>query len=68
MKISVKYYLILTVLILFTSSDLIAQLRISERGTPNFRKVGVHRGNQVRTVFSNYGVIAQPGTEGPRGA
>ncbi len=28
----------------------------------------MHRGNQVRTVFSNYGVIAQPGTEGPRGA
>ncbi len=53
---------------LFTSSEILAQLRITERGTPNFRKVGVHRGNQVRTVFSNYGVIAQPGSEGPRGA
>lgn len=68
MKIKAKYYLIFTLLLLFTSADLIAQLRVTERGTPNFRKVGVHRGNQVRTVFSNYGVIAQPGSEGPRGA
>jgi hypothetical protein len=68
MNIKAKYFLILTFLFLFTSADLIAQQRITERGTSNFRKVGVHRGNQVRTVFSNYGVIAQPGTEGPRGA
>lgn len=68
MNIKAKYYLIFTLLLLFTSADLIAQQRIIARGTSNFRKVGVHRGNQVRTVFSNYGVIAQPGTEGPRGA
>ena len=61
MNIKAKYYLIFTLLFLFTSADLIAQQRITERGTSNFRKVGVHRGNQVRTVFSNYGVIAQPG-------
>lgn len=48
--------------------EVFAQQRITERGTPNFRKVGVHRGNQVRTVFTNYGVIAQLGNEGPRGA
>ena len=45
-----------------------AQQRITTRGTSTFRKVGVHRGNQVRTVFGNWGVIAQPGSEGPRGA
>jgi hypothetical protein len=68
MKISIKYYFLLAFLLLLSSSDILAQLRITERGNPNFRKVGVHRGNQVRTVFSNYGVIAQPGEEGPRGA
>ncbi|MBP9119982.1 MAG: hypothetical protein KBF59_03870 [Ignavibacterium sp.] len=68
MKISIKYYLLFAFLFLLSSSDILAQLRITERGNPNFRKVGVHRGNQVRTVFSNYGVIAQPGAEGPRGA
>ena len=68
MKIKNTYYLIFAVLILFSSTELFAQLRITDRGTSNFRKVGVHRGNQVRTVFSNYGVIAQPGSEGPRGA
>ncbi len=68
MKITIKYYFLLAFLLLFSSTEILAQLRITERGNPNFRKVGVHRGNQVRTVFSNYGVIAQPGTEGPRGA
>ncbi len=68
MKISTKYYLLLAILFLISSSDILSQERITDRGTSNFRKVGVHRGNQVRTVFSNYGVIAQPGTEGPRGA
>ncbi len=53
---------------LLIDADLFAQQRITERGTSTFRKVGIHRGNQVRTVFSNYGVIAQPGNEGPRGA
>ncbi|MBK7631356.1 MAG: hypothetical protein IPJ23_11770 [Ignavibacteriales bacterium] len=68
MKISIKHYLLLAFLVFLSSADILAQDRIINRGTSNFRKVGVHRGNQVRTVFSNYGVIAQPGTEGPRGA
>ena len=68
MKIKNTYYIIWALLLLFSSTEIFAQLRITDRGTPNFRKVGVHRGNQVRTVFSNYGVIAQPGSEGPRGA
>ncbi len=38
------------------------------RGDPTARKIGIHRGNQVRTVFDNWGVIAQPGDQGPRGA
>ena len=68
MKLNNKYFLIFLILILFSGLELLAQQRITDRGTPNSRKVGVHRGNQVRTVFSNYGVIAQPGSEGPRGA
>ena len=35
---------------------------------PQYRKNAVHNGNLVRTVFSNYGVVAQPGNKGPRGA
>lgn len=59
---------LLGIIFLIIPFESFAQQRITERGTPNFRKVGVHRGNQVRTVFTNFGVIAQPGSEGPRGA
>lgn len=68
MKKLFKYSIITGLLILLMPVESFSQQRITDRGTPNFRKVGVHRGNQVRTVFSNYGVIAQPGSEGPRGA
>ena len=68
MKKYYNYFLIIGLILLFFPVENFAQQRITDRGTPNFRKVGVHRGNQVRTVFSNYGVIAQPGNEGPRGA
>jgi hypothetical protein len=68
MKNLIKYYFLLTFLLLITTADIYAQQRVTERGSPIYRKVGVHRGNQVRTVFSNYGVIAQPGNEGPSGA
>jgi hypothetical protein len=67
MKIN-KYLLMILLVAITFPWDLIAQERITARGTSNFRKIGVHRGNQVRTVFSNYGVIAQPGNQGPRGA
>ena len=33
-----------------------------------YRRYGVHNGNLVRTVFGNYGVVAQPSNKGPRGA
>ncbi len=46
----------------FTAISLFAQL---QRGTSTARKVGVHNGNQVHTVFTNYGVIGQPGEQGP---
>lgn len=68
MKVNIKYLLISLFLVSILPLEVFAQQRITDRGTPNFRKVGVHRGNQVRTVFTNYGVIAQPGNEGPRGA
>ncbi|MGD8781013.1 MAG: hypothetical protein PVH88_18865 [Ignavibacteria bacterium] len=35
------------------------------RGDPTAVKVGIHNGNRVRTIFNNYGVIAQPGSSGP---
>lgn len=68
MKIKISYILVFLILLIIFPWEAFAQQRITSRGTPNFRKVGVHRGNQVRTVFTNYGVIAQPGSEGPRGA
>lgn len=68
MKLSFKYFYFIIFLLLLSNIDIKPQQRVTERGSSNFRKVGVHRGNQVRTVFSNYGVIAQPGEEGPRGA
>jgi hypothetical protein len=33
-----------------------------------YRRSGVLNGNQVKTVFGNFGVIGQPATGGPRGA
>lgn len=64
----IKYVLLTVFVLIFLDAESFAQQRITDRGASAFRKVGVHRGNQARTVFSNYGVIAQPGTEGPRGA
>ena len=69
MKI-VKFSLLFLVVIAFVFSDLVfAQAkRVTARGSYVYRKVGIHRGNQVRTIFTNYGVIAQPGDQGPMGA
>jgi hypothetical protein len=65
---SFRNLIILSLALFLIQGEFFAQVRVTERGTSTFRKVGVHRGNQVRTVFSNFGVIAQPGSEGPRGA
>jgi hypothetical protein len=56
---------IFTVAVLF-NSGLYAQL--IGRGDPKAERIGTHNGNQVRTVFSNFGVIAQPTNMSPRGA
>jgi hypothetical protein len=37
------------------------------RGSYNEHRYGIHDGNRVKTVFSNWGVIAQPGDFGPAG-
>lgn len=33
-----------------------------------YHRTAIHNGNQVRTVFGNWGVIGQPCADGPRGA
>ncbi len=58
--------IILLILLLFLISDSI--LLAQERGDRTFRKSGTLNGNRVKTVFGNYGVIAQPTGIGPRGA
>lgn len=67
MKI-VNYFLIIILLLILLPEEIFSQERVTARGTSTFRKTGVHRGNQVRTVFANWGVIAQPGDQGPQGA
>ena len=66
--IKFRYIFIVSLFMFLIQGSFFAQVRVTERGTSTFRKVGIHRGNRVRTVFSNWGVIAQPGNEGPRGA
>lgn len=45
----------------------IASLMLAQepKGSSDHRRIGVHNGNQVRTTFTNYGVIGQPGSQGP---
>ena len=33
-----------------------------------YRRYGIHNGNLVKTVYSNWGVVGQPSDKGPRGA
>lgn len=65
MKI-IKLVLIVIAIYLLIPEEAYSQQRVTTRGTSTFRKVGIHRGNQVRTIFSNYGVIAQPGIRSKR--
>ena len=68
MKIA-KLILMLIVFSLIVNQQIYSQAqRVTARGDYTYRKAGVMRGNQVRTVFSNYGVIAQPGNQGPQAA
>ncbi len=63
-----KVKIILSVFLCFFLLNTFSFAQNIRRGDPTFRKVGVHRGNQVRTVFTNFGMIAQPEDQGPRGA
>lgn len=51
------------IFLLFLGESVIAQ-----QSGRVFRRSGTLSGNQVKTVFGNWGVIGQPGTGGPRGA
>jgi hypothetical protein len=62
-NINTTFFLILLVAVASVSAD--AQI---QTGSRTARRVGVHRGNQVRTAFTNYGVIGQPGSQGPNTA
>jgi hypothetical protein len=54
---------IAVILVLTSLSDVTLAQKL--RGDPTFRKVGIHNGNLVKTVFGNWGVIAQPADQGP---
>ena len=58
MNFNKKYLFFLLVTFIFTQND----------SGDIYRRYGIHNGNLVRTVFSNYGVVGQPGDKGPRGA
>jgi len=47
-------------------SILLSSFILAQHGDPQNRRVGIIDANQIKTVFNNYGVVAQPGTEGPR--
>jgi hypothetical protein len=56
-----KYFIFSFLVTLFTFSNSYPQSReVTARGSSTYRTFGVHRGNQVRTIFGNYGVIGQP--------
>lgn len=57
---NIKALCLLFVLFFFFSSAI-----FSQHGDPQNRRVGNLNSNQIKTVFMNTGVIAQPGSEGP---
>lgn len=53
----------------FTFALLLLTITVfAQRGTPDARRMGTLHGNNIKTVFTNSGVIAQPTTVVPRGA
>ena len=54
--------LLLLILLFWNPSD------AQERSGREFTRSAIMNGNQVMTVFGNWGIIGQPATEGPRGA
>ena len=64
-----RIFIVLITLVLLSGLQIFAQTRVTAWGSSTARKVGIHNGNQVHTVFTNYGVICQPAlTKYPRGA
>jgi hypothetical protein len=56
------------VLVLVSSvltSILFSSFIVAQHGDPQNRRVGNINANQIKTVFTNSGVVAQPGSEGP---
>lgn len=60
--LTVIKYIILICFIMLLSVDTFSQIR---RGSSTAHKYGVHEANRVKTVFTNYGVLGQPGSQGP---
>ncbi len=58
-----KYYSLLILTFFF-----LTQAVFSQESGAVYRRSGVLNGNQVKTVFGNWGVIGQPSNRGPRGA
>ena len=57
----------LVVFIILFSALIAVEVSAQQSGSI-YRRSGVLNGNQVKTVFGNWGVIGQPSTRGPRGA
>jgi hypothetical protein len=47
-------------------SVIFSTLALAQHGDPQNRRVGNLDANQIKTVFTNYGVIGQPSSEGPQ--
>jgi hypothetical protein len=45
---------------------LLPAISIAQHGSANYRNFAILDGNNIKTVLTNYGVIAQPATESPR--
>ncbi len=59
-----KKVLVLVSIVLI--SILLSSFIVAQHGDPQNRRVGNIDANQIKTVFNNYGVVAQPGADGPR--
>ncbi len=62
-KKNIAGYFLLLMTILF----MMQVVAFAESGRP-YRKSAVHKGNLVKTVYGNWGVVGQPAEKGPRGA
>ena len=63
MKISQNTYTIKMIALL-----LLVAITVQAESGRVYRKNAVHKGNLVKTVFGNWGVVGQPSDKGPRGA